>query len=88
MIDRSLLDAAEFVQDILTRWPWTARTFVDLRTACVGCQMARFCTIDDVATHYRLDKEGLLQALQRAPVSATPAQEGSANSSQLRKLTG
>ena len=74
MIDRSLLDATQFVQDILARWPWTAQAFVDLRTACVGCQMARFCTLDDVAGHYRLDKERLLQALQRAPHPATTTQ--------------
>jgi hypothetical protein len=71
MIDRSLLDTAQFVQVILARWPWTAQALVDLRTACVGCQMARFCTLDDVALHYRLDKEQLLQALQQAPGPAT-----------------
>jgi hybrid cluster-associated redox disulfide protein len=74
MIDRSQLDAAQFVQDILTRWPWTAQVFVNLRTACVGCQMARFCTLDDVTLHYGLDREPLIQALLQTPSPAADTQ--------------
>ena len=60
------------IQDLLARWPGAAQALVDLRTACVGCQMARFCTLADVADHYHLDLEQLIQALQRAPVPAAP----------------
>jgi hybrid cluster-associated redox disulfide protein len=60
-----LLDGAPTVQEILTRWPRAAYVFMSLRTACVGCQMARFCTLDDVAANYRLDRDSLVEALRQ-----------------------
>jgi hypothetical protein len=42
------------------------RVFTSHRTACVGCSMARFCTLRDVATIYGLQIGPLLLEMQRA----------------------
>ncbi|HSM55906.1 MAG TPA: hypothetical protein VK879_07100 [Candidatus Sulfomarinibacteraceae bacterium] len=52
------------VSEVLEAWPETALVFNGYRTACVGCAMAAFDTIDDVARIYHLDLEDFLQALQ------------------------
>lgn len=60
-----LIPTAEMtVSEVLERWPDTALVFNRYRTACVGCAMAAFDTIDDVARIYHLDLEQFLQALQ------------------------
>lgn len=54
------------IAEILERWPETAATFQRLRTACVGCSMASFCTVAEVAAYYQLDAVPLLLGLQGA----------------------
>jgi hybrid cluster-associated redox disulfide protein len=51
------------VAEILDRWPAAAVVFQQLRTACVGCVMAPFCSVNDAATHYDLDAGRLLTEL-------------------------
>ena len=48
--------AENSVTDCLTAAPSTTRVFLDFRTACIGCRLARFCTLTDVVEAYRLDK--------------------------------
>jgi hybrid cluster-associated redox disulfide protein len=43
------------VADVLARWPQTAPVFLRWRLACVGCSLARFEQIVDVAKEYSLD---------------------------------
>jgi hybrid cluster-associated redox disulfide protein len=57
------------VQQILDRCPQTAPFFIRRRLACVGCPMAKFDTLQDVADNYGLrlafllhDLEGLLES--------------------------
>lgn len=52
------------IAEILQRWPQTTAVFQQLHTACVGCVMAPFDTVVDVAFYYRLDEQELLQRLQ------------------------
>jgi len=40
--------------------------FMRHRTACVGCSLARFCSLRDVAATYGLGLEGLIQELQES----------------------
>jgi hybrid cluster-associated redox disulfide protein len=68
-----LLDGAPTVLEILTRWPHAAHVLISLRTACVGCQMARFCTLDDVAANYRLNRDSLVEALRQEQRPASMA---------------
>lgn len=49
----------------MDRWPETVAVFQAFRTACVGCIMARFDTVEDVARNYRLELDELMHALQQ-----------------------
>jgi hypothetical protein len=61
MID---ISSTTLVDDILHLFPCTSRFFLDLHSDCIGCQMARFCSLEDVAMHYQLGLETLLTRLQ------------------------
>lgn len=55
------------VERIMERWPETAVVFTqELKTACVGCPIAPFDTLTDVARIYELDLEDILNRLQHA----------------------
>ncbi|MGA2762389.1 MAG: disulfide oxidoreductase [Spirochaetia bacterium] len=56
------------VQEILRRRPEAAQVFIQMRTQCVGCLMAGFCTPSDVAVHYGLDLADLLGLLVKETV--------------------
>jgi len=47
-------------QEVIQEWPQTAGAFQALGTACVGCFLARFCTLWDVATTYRIPPQTLM----------------------------
>jgi hypothetical protein len=40
--------------------------FLSHRTACVGCYLARFCTLRDVSSTYKLPLAPFLEELQRS----------------------
>lgn len=54
------------VEEVLERWPALARVFVRRRMACVGCAMARFERLSDVARIYGVPPATLVAALRRA----------------------
>lgn len=54
------------VNELLSIYPQTAITFMTLRTSCVGCHLARFCTLEDVARAYELPLQDLLDKLQES----------------------
>jgi hybrid cluster-associated redox disulfide protein len=54
------------VSELLATHPQTAITFMTLRTSCVGCHLARFCTLADVARAYKLPLQDLLDQLQES----------------------
>jgi hybrid cluster-associated redox disulfide protein len=58
------------VADVLDRWPETVTVFQQFKTACVGCVMAPFDTLHDVARIYGLDQEAFMSALAAA-IAAT-----------------
>ena len=58
------------VDVVLEQWPETAPVFQEFKTACVGCAMARFDTIDDVVRIYNLDLRRFMKALQTAIAGA------------------
>jgi hybrid cluster-associated redox disulfide protein len=54
------------VAEVLARWPQTIPVFIHHRLACVGCVMAPFETLTEVAHVYHLDLDCFLNELQQA----------------------
>lgn len=49
------ISAQMTVADLLTNWPAVFPVFIKNRLHCIGCEMARFATLEDVARNYQLD---------------------------------
>jgi len=64
-----LISPTTRVDEILRQMPQFSHTFVALHTDCVGCHLARFCTLEDVSSHYHLDVQALIIALQASALS-------------------
>jgi len=64
----SNLTAAE----VLARWPATVRVFLARKLGCVGCAMAPFDTLADVARTYAFDLEAFVSELEAA-IAAGPS---------------
>jgi hybrid cluster-associated redox disulfide protein len=59
------IESDMIVQRLLDLWPQTARVFLDHRMSCVGCPVAAFETIEEVARIYEQDSGRLLHALRQ-----------------------
>lgn len=57
------------VAETLARWPAALPVFMRHNTACVGCVMAAFETVDEIAAIYGLDRDQLLDELRAAAQS-------------------
>ena len=51
------------VSEIMRRWPAAMRLFIDRRLLCVGCPIAPFHTLTDVARAHGVDYDDLLEAV-------------------------
>ena len=58
------------VSEVLERWPQTVSAFQRFKTACVGCTMASFDTLRDVARIYNFELEVVMTAMQEAIVES------------------
>ena len=65
-MDRPLPQLDQYVQTVVNDMPASAAVFFALETACVGCHLARFCTLADVADTYQISPELLLAKIQTA----------------------
>ncbi len=63
-MDDSLISAETTVERMLRLNPKASKVFIQNQTACVGCYLAHFCTLEDVANAYRLSLERFLEELQ------------------------
>jgi hybrid cluster-associated redox disulfide protein len=55
------------VEKVLKNWPQTAAVYNhELKTACVGCPIAPFDTLEDVARIYHLDLDWILALMNKA----------------------
>lgn len=61
----STIAANMTVDELLALWPHTIAVFRTYAEACIGCTMARFCTIVEAATENGLDPDLLLAVLRR-----------------------
>lgn len=48
------------VEEIMGRWPATARVFIRRKMACIGCIMAPFQTLAAAARSYQIPERELL----------------------------
>jgi hybrid cluster-associated redox disulfide protein len=60
-----LIIAEMTVQVILTRWPQAAKVFNHYSSVCIGCAIAPYCTISDVARIYNLPLEAFINDLKK-----------------------
>jgi len=65
-MDAPVYSSGTTVEEALKQGQHTARVFIRNRTACVGCYLAHFCTLEDVANIYGLSLKNLLDELQHA----------------------
>lgn len=54
------------VAEVLEKWPGTVSVFQELKTACVGCVMAPYDSLADVARIYDIELSGIMSTLQVA----------------------
>jgi hybrid cluster-associated redox disulfide protein len=54
------------VEEIMGRWPQTARVFLGRKMACVGCIMAPFQTLSAAARAYHISEGELLAEIRSA----------------------
>jgi hybrid cluster-associated redox disulfide protein len=54
------------VAEVLETWPQTVQVFQAMKMACVGCVMAPFDTLADVARIYEMEPGTIMEALHQA----------------------
>jgi len=52
------------VRQTLRQYPEAASVFIQLKTNCVGCLLARFCTLQEVERDFHLQPGDLVQSLR------------------------
>jgi hypothetical protein len=65
-MDIANIKSDESVATILKGWSETTGTFIELKTACVGCYLAHFCTLKEVSEVYDLDLSVFLEKIKEA----------------------
>ena len=53
------------VEEVLRNLPQAGQVFLAYHTDCVGCRLARFCTLEEVADIYKISLQSLLDDLQQ-----------------------
>jgi hybrid cluster-associated redox disulfide protein len=64
-MEQPKLEADLIVADVLARWPQTIPVFMRHRMACVGCPIAPFETLAEVAAIYALNLGRFLNELEQ-----------------------
>ena len=64
-----VIDASARVDALLRQVPQAVHIFISYHTDCIGCSLARFCTLEEVSQHYHLDLPHLIADLQAAVLS-------------------
>ena len=62
--------ASMTVDTVLARWPQCADIFNDYNRACVGCPVAPYYTVREVATVYNLAIEEFVAVLEKVIAEA------------------
>jgi hypothetical protein len=67
------------VAEALQQGQVVARVFGEKKTACVGCYLMQFCTLEDVARTYSLHLDEFLDELQQAIHTKIQTYQGAKN---------
>ena len=59
-----LLSSQLLVADLLGFSPLIAPLLIELRTDCIGCSMAKFCTLEELCRQYHFDLETFIATIQ------------------------
>lgn len=59
-----MVDQDSPIEEVLTMYPQVTGLLVRLRMMCAGCDIARFHTVEDVATAYNLDTQTFLSDIR------------------------
>lgn len=51
------------VDDVMSRWPHSVRTFLDFRMHCIGCPIAAFHSVSDACREHETDEAAFVRAL-------------------------
>lgn len=54
-MDDRKVDQDQTVEEVFNKWPKLIFTFLDHKLDCVGCYMAKYCSIKNVLQSYDLD---------------------------------
>jgi hypothetical protein len=65
-MDARLFSPNLSVAETLRKGRPASKVFIEHKTACVGCYLMQFCTLEDVAKTYGLAMDDLLNDLQEA----------------------
>ena len=60
------------VADVLQEWPQVIPVFLGHNLGCIGCAMAGFDTLQDIARIYQLPADQLLEELEKAVQNDPP----------------
>lgn len=51
------------VEQVFQDLPQASHIFIDFHTDCTGCRLARFCTLEEMASIYELDLRVFIETL-------------------------
>jgi hybrid cluster-associated redox disulfide protein len=80
------IHANSTVAEVMARWPWAGAVFLRRGMACVGCAMAPFDTLGEVAGTYGLDPRRFVGEIERA--AAADGRRSSGRESRPRRRAG
>jgi hybrid cluster-associated redox disulfide protein len=86
-MDARTIDPKSSVETVLREQPGAAMVFLRARTACPGCAMSRFCTLEDAASYYSLDLGQLIDQLRDCARETQPPTAGRPVRRSPRSLT-
>jgi hypothetical protein len=70
-MNAQVLSGDSTVAQALEAAPEIGRVLISRHTACVGCYMARFCTLQDSASAYGLAWDGFMSEIKTAASNPT-----------------
>lgn len=59
-----MLSPQILIADLLDASPLVARLLLELRVDCIGCSMVRFCSLENLCTHYELTLDSVVHRVQ------------------------
>lgn len=64
-MERPILSPQTLIADILALSPKITSLFVQWQVDCIGCSMAKFCTLQEMVGYYQMDIHQVLAQLEK-----------------------